>query len=161
MTLPSSTQADNVREHREHRARLTANLAPGKFEIIAITAGDGNGWTFPAQVLQNSIALWDKVECFIDHALFGHSLKDLAGILTAPTWDELKQGVRATLRTVGPSGPLLAALGREMLADPEYNAGEPKPDVGFSADVLFTANGKVVNTILRVLSVDLVFDPAR
>jgi hypothetical protein len=38
---------------------------------------------------------------------------------------------------------------------------EPHPKVGFSADVIFTAIEKKVQTILRVLSVDLVFNPAR
>jgi hypothetical protein len=145
----------------EHRLTLSASLTPaGKFEILAITAGVGNGWTFPPAALQQSLRLWDKVECFVDHDFFGHSLKDLAGILHAPTWDDARQGIRAQLRAAGPSGPLLDALGREMLADPELVEG-PKPDVGFSADLLFTAQGKTVETILRVLSVDLVFDPAR
>ena len=149
MTLPSNTQ--------EHRLTLQATVTPaGKFEILAITAGVGNGWTFPAEALKASLSLWDRVECFVDHDYFGHSLKDLAGVLHSPAWDEARKGIRAQLRTAGPSGPLLDALGREMLADED-----PKPDVGFSADVLFTAKGKVVETILRVLSCDLVFDPAR
>jgi hypothetical protein len=38
---------------------------------------------------------------------------------------------------------------------------EAKPAVGFSADVVFTANGKNVTEILRVFSVDLVINPAR
>jgi len=38
---------------------------------------------------------------------------------------------------------------------------EPLPDLGFSADLLFSANGAVVERILRVFSVDLVAHPAR
>ena len=86
----------------------------------------------------------------------GRSLKDLAGILTAPVWDGDRQGIKAQLRTTGPSGSLLENLAREMLGE-----AEPKPDVGFSADILFTAKDKTVTKILRVLSVDSVFDPAR
>ena len=60
----------------------------------------------------------------------------------------------ASLRVGGPSGPLLAALGREMLAE-----GEVKPRVGFSADVGFIADGKKVRQIQKVFSVDLVLQP--
>jgi hypothetical protein len=144
----------------QDRIQLTAAPTAGRFEILAITAGAGNGWNFPAEVLKASLALWDKVDCFIDHTAgeppTRHSLKDLAGILTSPAWDEAAQGVRAVLRTAGPAGPILDQLGREMLG-----AETPKPDVGFSADVLFTAKEKTVTKILRVLSVDTVFDPAR
>jgi len=59
------------------------------------------------------------------------------------------------LRPVGPSGPVLEALGQDMVVEGS------KPDVGFSADVLFTAKGKQVEKILRVLSVDVVMKPAR
>lgn len=141
------------------RIQLAAGATAGRFEIVAITAGAANGWTFPAEVLKASLALWDKVECFIDHTptpAHAHSLKDLAGILAAPEWDEARQGIRTQLRTTGPAGPLLDEIGREMLG-----AEEPKPDVGFSADVLFTAKDKTVTQILKVLSVDTVFDPAR
>ena len=143
---PTRTNHEPSTDTLQHRVHLTANLTPaGKFEILAITAGDGNGWTFPAAVLQKSLALWDKVECFVDHELWGHSMRRPIATLsktspascTSPAWDDARQGIRAQLRTAGPSGPLLDALGREMLAD-----ADPKPDVGFSADVLFTAAGQ-------------------
>jgi hypothetical protein len=35
------------------------------------------------------------------------------------------------------------------------------PAVGFSADVVFTAKGKEVQKILRILDLSLVFNPAR
>ncbi|HTY99005.1 MAG TPA: hypothetical protein VMB75_04185, partial [Rhodocyclaceae bacterium] len=103
-----------VRPEPENRARL--QLAPtasasgaGKFEILAITAGQANGWTFPADVLQASVPLWDRVECFIDHDELGagHSVRDLAGIVHSPAWDASHQGVRAQLKTTGPSGAIL------------------------------------------------------
>ena len=136
---------------------ISAQITPaGSFEILAITAGAGNGWEFPAQTLRASLALWDKVECFIDHEWSGHSLHDLAGVLHSPAWDDARQGVKLQLKPVGPSAPLLIELGRQILAE-----GQPHPNVGFSADVYFTAEGKKVTTILRVLSVDLVLNPAR
>ena len=143
---------------QEQRARFQLQAHPepgGSFEIIAMTSGEGNGWQFSPAVLQGSLPLWDGAACFIDHALGPRSLRDLAGLCTRPRWDESCQGIRLTLQPAGPSGPLLAALGREMLS-----AGA-RPQVGFSADVVFSARRQVVQTILRVLSVDLVFNPAR
>jgi hypothetical protein len=146
----------------EQRIQLQATgqaLPGGEFEILAITAGKGNGWTFTEKALRASLALWNNVETFVDHGGWwgGRSLRDLGGICHSAEWDAERAGVKLKLRTAGPSGPLVAALGREMLADTGH-----KPRVGFSADVLFTAGSdKVVNSILRVLSLDLVFDPAR
>jgi len=143
----------------ENRIKLTANAAvnqSGQFEILAITAGNGNGWTFPAEVLQTSLELWDGAECYIDHAFFGHSVRDLAGVLFAPAWDDQEQGISCKLKAIGPSAELLEELGRQVLAEED-----PKPAVGFSADIGFTATGKEVKQILRVFSVDLVMDPAR
>jgi len=140
-----------------HSAKLQLNGVPGagEFEILAITAGDGNGWQFSADVLRQSLALWDGCECFVDHALEGHSLRDLAGVCHSPHYEAGQQGVRLKLRPVGPAGPLLVELGQAMLG------ADPKPAVGFSADLVFEANGQQVTRILRVLSVDLVLEPAR
>lgn len=115
--------------------------------------------TFPADVLQRSLSLWDGVNCFINHDFWGHDdVRDLCGIMYSPVWSETGQGPLCQFRTAGPGGPVADALGREMV-----NADQPKPRVGFSADVLFTvkADGKTVDQILRVYTVDLVFDPAR
>ena len=127
----------------------------GTFEILAITAGVGNGWTFSEQALKASLSLWDGAECFIDHAWLSHSIKDLAGICTSPTWDETAKGIRLNLKAIGPAGPILVELGKEILA------AETKPDIGFSADLSFTAQARNVQQITRIHSVDLVFDPAR
>ncbi len=141
------------------QCRLSASgtvSGTGEFEILAITSGTGNGWEFGQDCLQASLALWDGAECFVDHAWYGHSVRDLAGVCQSPEWDAESKGVKVRLKAVGPSAGLLGELGRQMLAE----TGK-KPRVGFSADVLFTAQGRKVHKILRVLSVDLVFDPAR
>jgi hypothetical protein len=146
-----------IEYEQSHRIELTSSQVDqnGEFEILAITAGDGNGWKFSADTLKQSLGLWDGAQTFIDHHWFGHSVHDLAGVCHAPQWDEAAQGVKLKLRPVGPSAPVLAELGRQMLADGE------KPKIGFSADIVFTANGKQVDQILRVFSVDLVVNPAR
>ncbi|MBK5109613.1 MAG: hypothetical protein JJE12_15875, partial [Anaerolineales bacterium] len=129
----------------------------GKFEIMAITVGDANGWTFSEDCLRASLELWEGVECFVDHGGWfgGRSVRDLGGVCNEPRWTEDVQGIKLDLKTMGPSGELVSELGRQILAE------EEPPKVGFSADILFTAKGKEVKDILRVLDLSLVFDPAR
>ncbi|GAP12899.1 hypothetical protein LARV_00639 [Longilinea arvoryzae] len=154
-----------VIEEKHCRTRLDVSLEPensaqgGGFEILAISAGEGNGWQFGAEALRASLPLWDGVETFIDHTpalSTRRSLRDLAGVCSQARYDESVQGVRLHLQPAGPSAALLEALGREWL-----QAAEPRPRLGFSADLLFSARGKQVVEILRVLSLDLVFNPAR
>ena len=141
------------------QTRLSANgeLTPeGNYEILAISAGEGNGWEFGEETLRASLSLWEGAECFIDHSFWGHSIRDLAGLTFNPVWDVEKRGIRLSLKCLGPSGPLLAEVGRQILAERDL-----APDVGFSADVLFSAKGKMVEKILKVNSIDLVMSPAR
>ena len=157
----------NIRGEQELRTLLTQQVRLGAsgepyqngkgFEVLAITAGQGNGWLFEESALKESLPLWDGVECFIDHGWQGRSLRDLAGVFSAPRWSKAKQGIVLELTPLGPAGGLLAALGRELLVE----GGAPKPQVGFSADVVFSAQGKHVRHIQRVLSLDLVVHPAR
>lgn len=128
----------------------------GEFEILAITAGEGNGWQFSAEVLKQSLHLWDGVESFIDHHWFGNSVHDLAGVCHSPAWSEERQGILLQLRAIGPGAQILKELGRQILAD----EGK-KPHIGFSADLVFTAQQQKVDQILRIFSVDLVVNPAR
>ncbi len=147
---------------KEERARLAAEAsvtASGEFEVLAINAGEGNGWQFSPEALRGSLPLWEGVETFVDHTpepRQGHSLRDLAGICTGPRYDEERKGVVVRLRPSGPSAALLQELGRQWLEEPEL-----RPRVGFSADLVFTAKEKRVERILRVLSLDAVFNPAR
>lgn len=147
----------------EQRARLSASAEAlpegGEFEVLAITAGEGNGWQFSPDALRASLPLWDGVETFVDHgadAGSARSLRDLAGMCHAPRFDESRQGIVLRLKAGGPSGGMLRELGREWLGSPE-----PRAKVGFSADVLFSAEGKQVERILKVFSLDVVIHPAR
>ena len=125
-------------------------------EILAISAGSGNGWEFGEGVLRDSLPLWQSCECFIDHSWSERSVRDLAGVCSDPVWDEARHGICLKLRPTGPQAGLLTALAQEMTPQ-----GAPLPDLGFSADLLFNAEGPVVTRILRVFSVDLVVHPAR
>lgn len=136
--------------------------AAGKFLILAITAGQGNGWNFPAETLKKSLPLWEGVECFVDHTQNpggGHSVRDLGGLCTRPTWNEEARGVQVQLETMGPSGKLVEAFGREILST--GSRGQASPRIGFSADVAFIAKNQAVVEIIKVHSLDLVVNPAR
>lgn len=127
------------------------------FEVTAITAGMGNGWLFSDECLRNSLALWEGVEIFIDHHNTPlRSVRDLAGIGFDARFDENSHGIYLKVRPSGPSGKLLQAVGLEWLQAPD-----PRPRLGFSADVIFNAAGNSVRQILKVISLDLVFQPAR
>ncbi len=78
-------------------------------------------------------------------------------VLQGAVWDEAAQGIRATLAAFGPGAAVLTALGEQILAGEDPPGGK----VGFSADVLFAGRNRVVEKILKVFSVDLVYDPAR
>lgn len=138
----------------------TINSA-GDFEITAISAGEANGWNFSADCLRASVPLWDRVTSLIDHTdLFeGPSVTKLAGVLYSPEWDEFTKSVRVKFSPYGPLAPLARQLGQDYLA--AKSAGRPVPNIGFSADLSFTANKKDVTAIIRVRSCDLVLDPAR
>jgi len=128
------------------------------YDVVAITAGEGNGWQFSSSALRESVSLWEGVETFIDHGVNwgGRSVRDLAGVCTEARFDEALQGIRVRLRPFGPSAQLLEAIGREWL-----DVEGVKPRIGFSADLLFSGKGKEVQQIVRVFSVDLVYRPAR
>jgi hypothetical protein len=156
----------------EHRTTLTASaeVAPGgEFEILAITAGEGNGWTFGEDVLQASLPLWEGVECFVDHNGIaglpptpgGRSVRDLGGMLSQVSWNPEKKGIQVRLKTVGPSGSIISHLGRQMVGAQADQPEAPRPKIGFSADVQFIARRRAVVQITRVHSVDLVYKPAR
>lgn len=124
------------------------------YEIITITEGVGNGWNFTKEVLQESLMLWDGVECFIDHAMSNRSVRDIAGVIENPGWDEESKGIKAHLKPIGPSAGMLEEIGRSL------TAGE-KARIGFSADLIFQGRDRKVSKILKVNSVDLVYNPAR
>lgn len=151
--------------HRE-RIRLSAGMEPhdadesvSGFEIMAITSGSGNGWQFPADALQASLPLWDGVESYIDHAQqpgWNRSVRDLAGVCRSPQWDAERQGIKLRLDPTGPGAEMLSRLGKEWL-----EKTSSRGDLGFSADISFTASGQTVAAILKVHSLDLVMKPAR
>jgi len=130
---------------------------PGRFEVVTISAGVGNGLTFPPAVLQTSVPLWSNTSAFVNHdASRARKVEQFCGILQTPQWDASAQAIRATLVTTGPMGPTVDTLAREMLANPDL----PIP-IGLSADVDVVLDGTTVTRIVHVASVDVVHKPAR
>ncbi|MEA4812373.1 MAG: hypothetical protein VB108_07390 [Anaerolineaceae bacterium] len=145
---------EKVRERLSLEAKA---LRHDRFEILAITVGAANGWQFPAQVLKQSLSLWDGVNCFIDHDMGSRSVRDVAGVLRNPNWDEGREGIRTELQAFGPSANLLREVGKQVLDEHDL----PAVKLGFSADLLFNGKDRTVEKILKVFSVDLVYNPAR
>lgn len=150
---------NHLSEDDQYSERVTLSSTPTRngFEIFAITGGVGNGYTFPADVLNNSLSLWDNTECFIDHSLNHRSIKDLAGVCKNPRFDNDTQGIKLDLQPFGPGADVLTEIGRELLSA----NNKSKSSIGFSADLIFTALNKKVTQIIKVNSVDLVHKPAR
>ena len=125
------------------------------YEILCIHTGQANGWNFSQAVLQEAVKMWEGVECFADHNMYGESVHDLAGIFSNPRWDDSQQGIVADLRPTGPAAEMLRAYADEMFSD-----NDPHPNMGFSPVLIFTSDDKDVKNILRVRSVDMVINPA-
>ncbi len=158
--MPIDKTFEKTGERRNQHLRLACSataLSADRFEIRCINAGEGNGWFFSADVLKDSLPLWNGAHCFVDHAGAARSVRDMAGVISAARWDAPSQGIHATLQAFGAEAGLIACLARQILNELPEN----RPQIGFSADILFTAQGKQVEKILKVFSVDLVFDPAR
>jgi hypothetical protein len=124
------------------------------FHILAINAGvaKGHDIEFTPEVLKSSLGLWNSVPCMLDHpGLFDNpSVRDLAGSLRDPVWDDTEKGITVSLKPGGPAGEVLMKLREAAKSDPAIMS-----TVGFSAVLRASvkANGKV-ERILQVSSVD-------
>jgi hypothetical protein len=140
--------------------QLHSSSSAKGIEVLAITAGIGNDRYFPPEVLQESVILWDGVECYTDHissrpgTLNHHSVRDLGGVLCDPSWDLEAQGVRATIKPTGPAAAVFVELAQASIDHPDM-------PVGLSADILISVDGKTVTKIVKINSLDAVTHPAR
>ncbi len=150
------TLGDQMKTQSQIQIRMSKG---GEYEIIAISAGMGNGFHFPPATLKAAVQMWSRVPCYIDHEATPdkkrHSARDLAGLIHSPKWSEAEQGVQALLKPTGPSAEDLRKLADAALEDPDL-------PIGFSADIFIdTTDNKVVTAIKRVISTDAVLKPAR
>lgn len=143
----------------EITVKLQAQATEAGFDIISINAGEakGHGLVFESAVLKTTLSMWDGVPCFLDHAYSGsQSVRNLAGALHLPIWNEVEQGIQAKLIPGGPGANDLNALRLAAQSDPALMAA-----VGFSAHLYIVQEGGKVKQITKVNSVDCVIDPAR
>lgn len=141
--------------------QLSATPTAEGFDILAINAGEakGHGITFGRDVLMQAVPMYDSLPVFIDHAGLGNapSVRNLAGTLQTPSWNEQEQGIQARLKASGPAADVLLALREAAKTDTAIMRA-----VGFSCvvNVQLSKTGAVTK-IVRVKSVDVVIDPAR
>lgn len=150
-----------------HRLQLAAALEPtagdGRaYEVTLIQAGETlHGWLFPPSVLRDSVPLWEGVTSLVDHRRYMEhpSVRDVVGTI-GNVWFE--NGALWGEYRVLDSAEWLTRMLDQIIADRE--AGLPVPRVGLSADMLVKAHREgeryIAEKIGKVLSVDVVFDPA-
>lgn len=131
------------------------------FDILAINEGEakGHGIRFSEAVLQSALPLYANKPVFIDHAgLFENpSVRNLAGTLDAPSWNDMERGIQAKLKPAGPAADVLLSV-----RDAAKSNAAIMEAIGFSTvlQVKLDKAGNVTQ-IVKVKSVDVVIDPAR
>ena len=140
---------------------LKATPTDEGFDILAISEGEakGHGITFAQATLQSALSLYDDIPVFVDHAGPGNpqSVRNLAGTLHAPTWNDTERGIQAKLRASGPAADVLLAVRDAAKSNPAVMKA-----VGFSTVLNVQLNrAREVTKIVSVKSVDVVIDPAR
>ena len=136
------------------------------YQVTAINAGVGNGWEFPAPVIEASTPLWKRVNVFLGHA--GEQDRGpngerrpehLAGVFSG-SYDSEHSAIRGRLRIAGPAAAMARSVAQAYLDS--YAADEPAPDVGLSAVLYLEADHqRRVTRIAKVESLDVVATPAR
>ena len=132
-----------------------------------MTPGEGNGWTWPRDVLARDAQVFDGVTSFLDHERLsvqvdrpgGRSAEHICGVIAEARWDQELDAIVARFSPRRPKGDLAVALAQDYLTD--LAAGSPAANIGLSADVTFAHAGSTVTRLIQAHSVDVVFDPAR
>lgn len=140
---------------------LIATPTEEGFDVLAISEGEakGHGIYFSANVLMPAVPLYDGLPVFIDHPQQGmnQSVRNLAGTLHSPTWNDTERGIQCKLIPSGPSAQVLKDIQQSAKTNPAIMQA-----VGFSTVLTVQLNktGEVLK-IVKNKSVDVVIDPAR
>ena len=144
--------------------QLVAQESDGVYDVVAIDAGVGNGWTFEPGVIERAVPLFQRVNVYLGHAGAAdrgpngeRKPEHLAGVFAGGMFDQSAAAIRGRLRLGGPAAPLARAVAEAYLR--AYRAGEPAPDVGLSASLWLVADGYDVVEITAVESLDVVGCP--
>jgi len=141
-------------------------MKPGR--VMAADGSESN-WLIPADAIAAAVPLFNGAPVYMDHPGFWDDpkIKDLAGVILAPEYDELNPGLYGTLRLYDedPNSPgaHMAALLNQMQAD--KTQGKPVPELGLSATFYADSSmdeesGLRVTTAFRkIISVDFVYSP--
>jgi hypothetical protein len=130
----------------------------GEFAATLMRAGAANGYTFPSAVLEQSLPLWEGVTSFVDHHWL-KSVRDVCGSFHDVAFDEDGGAIVGTFRPGGPMSDTVVRIARQIVEDREK--GLCVPNVGLSADLFCWFDDEMVaKEIVKVVSVDVVFDPA-
>ena len=146
---------------------LPDEVRPRTFEVICIRAGEANGLVYAPSVLRRSVeeGLWRNVTVFANHAgplddgrPGGRAIEDVVGVLSEARW--AGRAVMGVLACRGPKADLVTRLAEEVLAAQER--GEVGPNIGLSADMYVERRpgAREVDRIVRVNSLDVVYNPA-
>jgi len=145
---------------------VTVRFEQRRYGVKAITAGVGNGLRYSAAVLQSALGLFEGVSVFIDHGqlheLFsqtgGRSVRNVLGVFERVFFDD--DAVWGDLRVYpGPDAEWFTAMVDQHLVDVSEERASPR--IGLSAVLDVAIQGEEVVSIGKVVSVDVVFDPAR
>lgn len=168
MSAATATRGASVDQTTQAVAlQLVAEDADGVYDVVAIDAGTGNGWSFSADVIERAVPLFRRVNVYLGHAGEAdrgpngeRKPEHLAGVFAGGVFDRDRAAIRGRLRLAGPAAPMARAVADAYLR--AYRAGEPAPDVGLSASLWLVAEGREVVEITGVESLDVVgCTPAR
>lgn len=146
---------------------LPDEIGPRGFEVICMRGGRANGLLYPATVLRRSVeeGLWEGTTVFANHPGMadagragGRAIEDVVGVLSDVRWTG--QAIIGCLTCNGPKAGLVVDLAREVLS--AQADGRPAPNIGLSADMYVEkrpGQSEVVH-IVRVNSLDVVYNPA-
>ena len=141
--------------------QLKATATDDGFDMLAISEGEAKGHNirFSRAVLMDALSLYADKPVFIDHAGLGNSpsVRNLAGTIHMPQWNEEQRGIMLKLKPAGPAADVLLAV-----RDAAKGNAAIMQTVGFSTVLnVQLSRTRDVTKIVNVKSVDVVIDPAR
>lgn len=130
-------------------------------DVVLLGAESKNKRTYTPEAMSGAVSLYEGCKCYINHDTYSEtmtgrrSVQNLAGRFRSVRYDESQNKLKADLF------PVMSMEGGKILV----NVANDAPDIaGFShraAGIITKDNGReVVEKIKRVLSVDLVAEPA-
>lgn len=136
-----------------HRIRLSGELS-ADFNCILMRAGTANGWHFSGDLLAMSAGHFEGAPAFLDHIPPGasRSVRDLCGYYSTVQYDPETKSLRAILHLFPHATEAYQIVTAAMKV--------PRANLGLSADLYINNDGHLVTSIVRVISVDIVLNPA-